>query len=576
MYILAKGKQMKAVFLIGVNHAIQTYYEERGPKTQEKLDSFLEHLVEASQINDCSLIAEEFFETLIESNGGTDSVARLAARRVGVKHLFCDPNAEERRSLGIQQGDPRNAGQREGEWLRRMEDSGQNRILFVCGDSHIESFGNLLKTHGAQVTVLSTDWGRNGHAILDLPLDMTKSSLPKIELAARKLEAAKKIDQHGKIGFTGLETIGLISLVRHSFPFPNAVPTSEHGRMTWAALQSAGLRGKITEESISRELRKHISSYLRSPTSRYVLSTSLSIRAKAPRQFRNGSTRIKINAPVPKRFAVERSRVCANAVGYFNSREALKYAPTFVAVSARTPEEAVQRAIDHLDFQRALWNLAENSRSDSLVLHVGRRKPVNKILLGPAHIIHDSKGNAANEGWWYETVFREESLYDFDRDFAGIFAVSQWVTARIRRSSYPDIIKRVLVRYVRALDIYDYDQSFLQLWSIIEELTGSDRSFENTIKKAAFLHDDGFELEYLRQLRHYRNRSVHSGEAGVDDIHILVYHAKRHCEELLRFHLSNAFKSVEEASHFLALPQDPDILREQIRLHKRALKFRGK
>jgi hypothetical protein len=123
-------------------------------------------------------IAEELNEQALREVGSNASVPQLLARELKIPHLFCEPDREERQSLGIQDENsirisafPKTLDEklvqrlveqswkrREEEWLRRLDGLASYRIVFVCGASHVETFVPRAIEHGFHVEVRHADW----------------------------------------------------------------------------------------------------------------------------------------------------------------------------------------------------------------------------------------------------------------------------------------------------------------------------------------------------------------------------------------------------------------------------------
>jgi len=146
----------KTAHLVGVDHRIQYTNASCGPEWTVDLRKFEDYLVgEATRLN-VDLLAEEFSEELVRRNAASGCTVRDAARRAKKSHLFCDPDRSEREAAHIS-----NYDQREEEWLARITRSGALQPLVVCGNVHVESFANRLRTAGFKVTILSCNWGSN-------------------------------------------------------------------------------------------------------------------------------------------------------------------------------------------------------------------------------------------------------------------------------------------------------------------------------------------------------------------------------------------------------------------------------
>jgi len=165
------------MFIIGVNHNIQYVFEGKSPSTE----SFKQYLVAEITKHSISLIAEELSIEAINRNKAIDSIAHVTALSIGIKHLYADPDLKARESLGIPSekqireelglGRILSHGQlacldeakskyypiREKYWLSQIKDQNCSKVLFLCGDSHVESFASLCSNKGHHVDVLSTN-----------------------------------------------------------------------------------------------------------------------------------------------------------------------------------------------------------------------------------------------------------------------------------------------------------------------------------------------------------------------------------------------------------------------------------
>ena len=144
------------------------------------------------------------------------------------------------------------------------------------------------------------------------------------------------------------------------------------------------------------------------------------------------------------------------------------------------------------------------------------------------------------------------------------------VWACLAKSRYRSELEDAIRRYTKALDTREWDAAFVQLWGLLEDLTGtkSGDSYTVTIKRTAFLYakpERDLHMQVLNHLKDYRNRSVHGGE-GSEDIEAYLYQLKRYVEEVMAFHLQRGqeFSSIEEASRFLDQPADPAAIERKI------------
>jgi len=171
-------------YLIGVAHRVQT------AENPGALNDGQAHL--AGIIRDCieqfapRVIAEEHSR---EALGAYYSIAQQIAEEHKLEHRFCDPESDWRKAVGYKGRDqlemeifthswdvPPNdiicgrAGaiemmiyfpMREGRWLECLTDTSAENVVFICGQAHIESFSELLRSKGIDVTVVKERIGVN-------------------------------------------------------------------------------------------------------------------------------------------------------------------------------------------------------------------------------------------------------------------------------------------------------------------------------------------------------------------------------------------------------------------------------
>jgi len=154
--------------LIGLNHG----YQLRGYDGAD-WSAFEQYLLSYSESEGIDLIAEELSNEAVRKWMAADSVARHVARRLGVRHLFCDPESGQRRALGIRSLDeiaaelgPLDLEAKEKEawlirerfWLERLREVPFNACVFILGSQHVESFELLLRSEGWEATVVEKNW----------------------------------------------------------------------------------------------------------------------------------------------------------------------------------------------------------------------------------------------------------------------------------------------------------------------------------------------------------------------------------------------------------------------------------
>ena len=149
----------------------------------------------------------------------------------------------------------------------------------------------------------------------------------------------------------------------------------------------------------------------------------------------------------------------------------------------------------------------------------------------------------------------------------------------LKRINYPNDIISAILRYTRALDLTNWEDAFLRLWSVLEHLTatGPNDNYALTIRRAAFIYGgDEYARQVLTHLKDYRNRAVHAGSEN-HEIQAFMYQLKRFVESLLEFHLGNkfGFTSLKEVATILDLPCSRDELCKKKEALMYAEKFLG-
>jgi hypothetical protein len=148
------------IFIIGTRHSLQYWSDairngedcDADPVTVQQFEDFLQH---AAITLDATIIAEELSQESVEERQGGVSVARQVAKRLGLCHLYCDPDRAEREALSVSAGH-----EREDFWASRIQLLLPNdtRAIFVCGADHSRSFAWKLEGRGLIAQVYCADW----------------------------------------------------------------------------------------------------------------------------------------------------------------------------------------------------------------------------------------------------------------------------------------------------------------------------------------------------------------------------------------------------------------------------------
>jgi hypothetical protein len=401
------------------------------------------------------------------------------------------------------------------------------------------------------------------------------------DLIASRLEQIKTIDKEtGRASFNVSDYYDYFAVLCSIAKFLGDIPETERPGILNQAIFSAGTKGVITAKSLLKEISIFENNFLNEREKSYVLATSLSLRTfdQIP-NYRVNKALITFMPSLPPAFQKNREFLKSTSAKYVIEKLPSYFLAVRVHIKARSIYEAADKSFQSLDLIRGIWNLGLN-RLTYLSLSFGSKpKPINKIVLGPFHTLHEPGGKLSTEGFWYDPHFNYSmELYKCDKkeDYNYLLSFAKWTRNKLKLCLYNNEISEAILRYVRALDYSDYDVAFLKLWSVLEMLTNTIKeSYDKTIKRTIFLYrDHEFHYQVLNHLRDYRNKSVH-GSSGDEEVKTYIYQLKGYIEELLIFHLTNKMKfaTLAAAAEFLDLSPNLDFLIIRYKLYQRGIKF---
>jgi hypothetical protein len=154
-------RRREMIHLIGTAHERTQYWSDAircGESTDtnsEIVQQFEQYLRNAVASLAATAIAEELSQKCVEERAGGMSVCKKVADDLGLHHLFCDPDHDERRKLNITTTD-----QRESVWASRVATLAPNEtsVIFVCGVDHCSTFLAKLEQRGLRARIHCDDW----------------------------------------------------------------------------------------------------------------------------------------------------------------------------------------------------------------------------------------------------------------------------------------------------------------------------------------------------------------------------------------------------------------------------------
>lgn len=252
--------------------------------------------------------------------------------------------------------------------------------------------------------------------------------------------------------------------------------------------------------------------------------------------------------------------------------------PVIVHVKARSSREARQQAVDGLDEIRGLINFVLNERRLSQT-SFGPRKPVNFVRMATMQTVHKEDGTMVSGDFWYEREWVDTKAVSLTVGENPTMNRFQSAHSKLSRptNGLAEYARVALRQYARALDDENWTNAFLDLWVVLEYLTGiSHADYDRLVSRASFMYEQHADMRELAQhLRVRRNEIVHSSAQDAD-AEELIFQAKRLIEPLLQFYIINPFnlKSIEEVRQFLDLPKEPEQLRSRQQMIHKGLHFR--
>jgi len=389
---------------------------------------------------------------------------------------------------------------------------------------------------------------------------------------------------HIDYGYPDYSYNGLVVVLANMLHLSSEVSEVKKFDLLQQAIRLTRQEGDITAVKLLGQLRKAENQYIEQPKHDFILATFISADAwftqpkLENRRIYNAT--ITFGHKLPEKFQSTHNKIREHAKRTIPGKFPDRYQAVRVRVSARTATEAAESALDRLDLLRAIWNFSI-TRNSSLHPRTtsGIRKPINALVLGPLQTIHKPNGEEVSDEtqWWYEPSYIAPiTPFDVERNSERMYKDEKWVRERLSRLPYQINLENIFVRYVHALDDTNWKNTFLALWSILEELTNTTGNYEQTIKRTAFLYEDtAYHMEILNHLRRHRNDLIHEGSSTIF-FETLSYQAIYYVNQLLEFHLVNHFKfeSLGAVADFLGHAIDKDKLKMSFQLLKKVVKFR--
>lgn len=255
-----------------------------------------------------------------------------------------------------------------------------------------------------------------------------------------------------------------------------------------------------------------------------------------------------------------------------------EYKVVKVTTTGRTGHEAVERALGALHLLRGLWTLfgPYSWFTRSFTASAPRQ---GRFHAAPIHTLHHPGGQlVAESSLWHEPDYvKDQAVFKPKGGWAKIEQERKNATRKLMVLPYGRELADLIVRYALALDQPNLNVAFLQMWNILEWVTGTiGGPQDKTVKRATWFHlPRGIEMEVLQSLRVRRNRFVHSGTGTDEERDQIVTSIKRYVDSHLLNLIVNVgnVSSIEEYATWLDQPTSIDTLKQQRRRVNRAIRL---
>ena len=309
------------------------------------------------------------------------------------------------------------------------------------------------------------------------------------EHLAVRLEESKTLGQDGRVSFNGFGFTEYIVVLNSMVSLNDTITEFEKNNIVRQAAFSLAKRDKISSSGLLKEINKFEAEYLKQKPQKFVLVSTLSINRflKLKRVQINGTT-ITFHSYLPKSFTREIESKIKKPASYTITGEYPKdYIFIKTSVKAKSYSQASSIAIDSIDVIRGIWNLFFNR--GQFRISSGSRDPVNNISFGPLHTIHFPNGKLATESWLYETGYMGPlKAFDMKNKLDNLYKFLDNARKLLKKSKLRNQMETALRKYAQALDIRDWESSYLRLWGLLEYLTNTNEneSHKDTVKRTSF------------------------------------------------------------------------------------------
>jgi len=398
-----------------------------------------------------------------------------------------------------------------------------------------------------------------------------------------------RINSSGRPEWTGFRWLELELAIKYSFVILDRNKRELNEVDAWAIARSAlyqlAIEGKGNKPIKVPDFLAVADSlaeiFMKKTRQRYVLVTSLSVPSFPKNRFKIGDCWITGLAS-RKRYPVPAILHDPSTAEYLrNHAGKTRYRWIKISCQGRSEEEAVREALDAIGLARAIWNLVALYQQTAIRVGNSEPDPLAAIQTGPVHSLHREAGEPVDDGaFWFEA----EPVFDRPLraiDWTRLESERKRIMKRMRSLPYQAELGSLLLRYGRALDQSDHGVGFLQMWGVIEKITGTvGGKYDETVERATWIYRQVerrlLSRRILTSIRIQRNRYVHAAQPPPQSDQA-AYLAKSFLEPLFNALIFNHYRvrSLEEFIEVLSLSADTGSLRKQKKHIDLALSVHG-
>ncbi|AHL36912.1 hypothetical protein CD58_18370 [Pseudomonas brassicacearum] len=395
----------------------------------------------------------------------------------------------------------------------------------------------------------------------------------KPQLLMDRLAAITSILPDGRVSFSAFEKLQLDAVLLTMLDFHKEFSSSTMKKLYNSGVEHCARKNEFTKSSFMTGINEAVVKHCARPEETFTLVTSISTPdgfAKKIIILRNSSIR-SWPAGLPKKYLTREQLDWRHG----DAPMPEEYCPVTVTVKSKDSMDAAHAAIYDLDYVRGVHALFVNPPSE-LNFGFGSHSPINKIMLGGMHTLHDSKGRLAKKDvYWYEQNYRIRPSVRLSNTSL-LIKNFNYVEGQINIHADTLAIKDAIVRYVRAYDESDRNVTIQKTWAALESIVCPHENNAGAIvRRCSFMFADRpYYEQVLEHLREYRNRNVHSGYE-IEDLDYHCYQLQQFFRQAVLFYLNNAsfFSDLQEANKFLDMPSTLPELQKLKRHLEKAMKF---